>query len=66
MRILARETTANLVCSPGSTRPIRLRMAGSTLAMERAEAIELAAALVAAVDELDKASVIETAGRKCD
>lgn len=55
MRLIAREVTPTVTTNPDATRPIRLRLSGNTFGMDRTEAIELASALVAAVDQLGEA-----------
>lgn len=52
MRLMTPETYARVVTAPNTVRPIRLRVGPVQIGMTSPEAIDLAAQLVAAVDDL--------------
>lgn len=52
MRLMTPETNARVVAAPNTVRPVRLRIGAFQIGMTRPEAIDLAAQLVATVDDL--------------
>lgn len=54
MRLMTPETCARVSPAPDSVRPIRMRVGPMQIGMTRPEAIDLAAQLIDAVDQLPK------------